>query len=52
MLLTLFKRLRVPVTPEKVEGPATCTTFLGIKIDTNQMIFCLPPQKLQLLKSQ
>ena len=50
-LLALFERLRVPVAPEKVEGPATCITFLGIEINTNQMILRLPHQKLQSLKS-
>jgi len=50
-LLELFERLRVPVAPEKVEGPASCITFLGIEFDTNLMILRLPQQKLQALKS-
>jgi len=50
-LLALFDRLMVPVAPEKVEGPAICITFLGIEIDTDQMILCLPLQKLQKLRS-
>ena len=50
-LLAVFESLQVKVSPEKVEGPATCITFLGIEIDTNQMVICLPYQKLQSLKS-
>ena len=29
-LLVLFDRLKVPVAPEKVEGPATCITHFWV----------------------
>ena len=45
-LLTLCERLKVPIAPEKVEGPTTMLTFLGIEIDTNQMILRLPHKKI------
>ena len=38
--------LGIPVAMEKLEGPATVLTFLGIEIDTKQMILCLPMTKL------
>ena len=41
-LLALCERLKVPIAPEKVEGSTTMLTFLGIEIDTNQMILRLP----------
>jgi len=49
-LLALFERLRVPVAPEKVEGPTTKLTFLGIEIDSELMILRLPHQKLRDLR--
>lgn len=49
-LLALFDRLRVPVATDKVEGPAMCITFLGIELDSEQMIMRLPEDKLQALK--
>ena len=48
-LLALFEHLRVPVAPEKIEGPAMCITFLGIEINSNRMILHLPHQKLKLM---
>ena len=51
MLLTLFEHLKVPIAPEKVEGPGTCLTFVRIEIDTDQMILRLPQQKLVALKT-
>lgn len=33
---------------EKLEGPTTCLTFLGIKVDTEAMELRLPEKKLQL----
>ena len=40
-LLTVFNDLNVPVAPEKLEGPATRLVFLGIEIDTKEMILRL-----------
>ena len=34
---------------EKLEGPATCLTFLGIEVDTEAMELCLSEKKLGLL---
>ena len=50
-LLALFTRLKVPVAAEKVEGPSTHLTFLGIVIDTSSMSLRLPSEKLCSLKS-
>ena len=38
--------LGIPLTIEKVTGPTTLLTFLGITLDTVQMKACLPPEKL------
>ena len=37
-LLQLFSRLGVPVAEEKKEGPSTCLMFLGIELDTREMV--------------
>ena len=49
-LLALFTRLKVSVATEKVEGPSTRLTFLGIEIDTSSMSLRLPSEKLSSLK--
>ena len=49
-LLTLFEELGLPVAPAKLEGPATCITFLGIEIDTMAMEIRLPADKVHKLK--
>ena len=36
----------IPLAPDKVEGPTTCLTFLGIELDSVQMIARLPADKL------
>ena len=41
--------LGVPLAPEKVEGPTTCLTFLGIEIDTVTMELWLPKKKISQL---
>ena len=41
-LMTTFDRLNVPVAEEKTKGPATYLCFLGIEIDTQEMILRLP----------
>ena len=43
-LLPLFEQLRVPVTMEKLEGPTTSLTFLGIQMDTISMELRLPEE--------
>ena len=45
-MLTVCKDLGVPVAMEKLEGPATNITFLGISINTTSMTLSLPPEKL------
>ena len=42
--------LGLPAAPEKIVGPTTSLTFLGIKIDTVAQQFCLPEEKLCRLK--
>ncbi len=42
--------LGVPLAEEKIEGPVTSLTFLGIELDTTRMIMCLPEGKLQSLR--
>ena len=38
--------LGIPLASEKLEGPATSLTFLGITLDTARMEIRLPPKKL------
>ena len=40
------ERLGIPLAIEKVTGPTTLLTFLGITLDTVQMEARLPPEKL------
>ena len=49
--LSVFNYLRVPVATDKLEGPATNLTFLGIELDTVSMTKRLPPSKLSELKA-
>ena len=50
ILLQCFGKLGVPAAEQKLEGPTTCLTFLGIELDTRQMVRRLPPNKLKELK--
>ena len=50
IIRNLFDRLHVPVAPEKVKGPATQLTYLGIEMDTENLILHLPENKLSTLK--
>jgi len=36
-MLSLCNRIGAPIKTEKVEGPTTCLTFLGIVLNTNTM---------------
>jgi len=47
VILDLFQYLNVPVAPEKVEGPTTTLTFLGIELDTLQLEMRIPADKRQ-----
>ena len=50
-LLHVFARLRIPVAMEKLEGPTTRLTFLGIELDTHLMVLRLPQEKLRELRT-
>ncbi|XP_073419122.1 uncharacterized protein [Dendrobates tinctorius] len=43
----ISRRFGVPLSPEKTIGPCNVLPFLGIEIDTNEMIFRLPADKLE-----
>ncbi len=55
ILLGVFSHLGIPVASEKLEGPTSVIIFLGIEIDTKNMMLRLPAKKLdelqQLVKS-
>eukprot|EP00731_Ephydatia_muelleri_P015118 Em0008g838a len=51
VVLELCERLGVPLAMEKLEGPTTCLTFLGIEVDTEAMELRLPEMKLKSLTS-
>ena len=44
--------LGIPLTLEKVEGSSQCLTFLGITLDTQLILACLPDDKLARIRSQ
>ena len=46
-MLRVCERLGIPVALDKLEGPVTTITFLGITIDTTLQQLRLPPDKLQ-----
>ena len=50
LLLELCKRLGLPLKWQKLEGPSTTLTFLGILLDTKTMEMRLPAAKLKELK--
>ena len=41
------RELGVPLAMEKLEGPATCLTFLGIEVDTMEGVLRLPQDKFK-----
>lgn len=49
--LNSFDMLGVPVAEDKVEGPSTRIKFLGLEVDTEQMLVQLPIDKLNDLRS-
>lgn len=49
-MLATFGKLKVPIEQSKLEGPATCLSFLGIEIDTELLQLRLPNSKLSTLK--
>ena len=48
ILLHTFSKLGVPLEPWKLEGPATCLSFLGIEVDSETLQLFLPIEKLHL----
>ena len=44
--LQVASKLGVPVAMEKVEGPVTAMSFLGLILDSVKQEICLPPDKL------
>ena len=52
ILLDIFAQLGVPLEPSKLEGPATCLTFLSIEVDSRTLQLRLPSDKLHRLKDQ
>jgi len=48
--LSTFAELGVPVAEDKVEGPTTVLSFLGIELDTANMLARLPQDKLRDLR--
>ena len=50
-LLSSFSHLGVLVATQKLEGPTTCLTFLGIEIDTMALQLHLPQVKLVELRA-
>ena len=43
--------LGIPIAHEKSVGPVTCLTFLGLEIDTEEMVIRIPQKKLDALIS-
>ena len=52
LILDRCETLGVPIAPEKLVGPSTCLTFLGIEIDTEEGVMRLPAEKLARIQSQ
>ena len=50
--IPLCKRLGLPVVQEKIEGPSTRLTFLGITIDSQSMTLSLPKAKVVQLQER
>ena len=52
ILTTTCEELGVPLAMEKLEGPSTTLTFLGVEIDTAKMEIRLPDDKLQRIRQE
>ena len=51
-ILSVCRRLGVPVAPSKCEGPATVLVFLGFEIDSDSLVVRLPEEKLRRTKAK
>ena len=47
ILKQVCQEIQMPITPEKLEGPATVVEFLGLTLDTEHMIIHIPEDKLE-----
>ena len=47
LITLLFKKLQIPIAPNKTVGPTTCLEYLGIILDTEAMEARLPLVKVQ-----
>ena len=52
IIKAVCKEFGVLLALEKVEGPATCLTFLGIVLDTRKMEIRLPDEKLTRIRCE
>ena len=52
ILIHTCAELDVPLATEKLEGPSTTLTFLGVEIDTTKMEIRLPDEKLQCIHQE
>ena len=50
-LLVVLTALHIPVAREKLEGPTTRLSFLGIELDTHLMVLRLPQEKIEELRA-
>ena len=50
LLVDTCKILKLPLALQKLEGPTTCLTFLGIELDTSLLQLRLPAEKLSRLQ--
>ena len=46
ILLSVFRKLNIPMEESKLEGPSPCLSSLGIEVDTASFQLCLPHDEL------
>ena len=51
IISALCELLGIPLATEKTEGPCTCLTYLGFRLDTVEMSVALPKEKLEALSA-
>ena len=47
VLKHVCQEIQMPIPPEKSEGPAIVVEILGLILDTEHMVICIPQDKLQ-----
>ena len=47
VLKQVYEEIQMPIAPEKSEGLTTVVEFLGLTLDTDNMVICIPQDKLQ-----